>query len=160
MERDLDRSVPVHVDPEQAIRTFTSGPGVWLPEPAELVGPATWVISLHAGMLVRRAECTVGNVWSREGSVARRVRWTPIGTESDLLEAEQLLPGFEGSVRLTPGEDMHVALELEGHYDPPGGVLGVVLDAALMHGVARSTAKRFLQDIGEKLAASHRESVR
>ncbi len=53
-----------------------------------------------------------------------------------------LFPVFAGYLRL--GVDR---IELDGHYAPPGGTIGYVLDRALLRIAARGTGRWFLQKV-------------
>jgi hypothetical protein len=68
------------------------------------------------------------------------------------LESEALFPTFEGRLRLyrLPGGSNR--LELDGHYAPPGGVLGRAADAAAMYALAQATVQDFVERIASVLA--------
>lgn len=53
-----------------------------------------------------------------------------------------LFPVFAGHLRLRADR-----IELDGHYAPPGGTIGYVLDRALLRIAARGTARWFLQKV-------------
>jgi hypothetical protein len=53
-----------------------------------------------------------------------------------------LFPVFAGHLRLRADR-----IELDGHYAPPGGTIGYVLDRALLRIAARGTARWFLQRV-------------
>jgi hypothetical protein len=53
-----------------------------------------------------------------------------------------LFPVFAGYLRLRADR-----IELDGHYAPPGGTIGYVLDRALLRIAARGTARWFLQKV-------------
>jgi hypothetical protein len=58
-----------------------------------------------------------------------------------------LFPVFSGQLRIAADR-----IELQGGYAPPGGVLGSLLDAALLGVAARGTARWFLRRVAGALA--------
>jgi len=59
-----------------------------------------------------------------------------------------LFPVFAGHLRITADR-----IELDGHYAPPGGTIGYVLDRALLRIAARGSARWFLRKVVNGLAA-------
>jgi hypothetical protein len=65
-------------------------------------------------------------------------------------------PGFTGMVTLSAGEDYgETSLQLEGTYDPPGGVAGRAFDELIGRRVAHATLSALLSGAGEELRAAH-----
>jgi hypothetical protein len=60
-----------------------------------------------------------------------------------------LFPVFVGRLRLRAA-----LIELDGHYAPPGGPIGYLLDRALLHFAARATARWFVQKVISALGGS------
>lgn len=58
-----------------------------------------------------------------------------------------LFPAFTGELRIAT-----TGLVIEGAYQPPFGRIGLVMDAALLHLVARRTAQAFLTRVADRLA--------
>lgn len=69
-----------------------------------------------------------------------------IGWQSDSITP--LFPVFAGRLTIRPG-----GLFLDGDYAPPLGRLGLLIDARLLHFVARRTAQTFLARIAGRLEA-------
>ncbi len=59
-----------------------------------------------------------------------------------------LFPVFVGDLRIRSDR-----IELDGHYAPPGGTIGYVLDRALLRIAARGTARWFLRKVVSALEA-------
>jgi hypothetical protein len=65
-------------------------------------------------------------------------------------------PGFEGVVALSAGEDYgETTIQLDGHYEPPGGVAGRAFDGVLGQRIAHATLGALLNGVGEELRAAH-----
>jgi hypothetical protein len=69
-----------------------------------------------------------------------------IGWQSDSLTP--LFPVFAGRLTIRP-----TGLFLDGHYAPPLGRLGLLIDERLLHFIARRTAQAFLARIAGRLEA-------
>ena len=131
---------------------FASSPERWLPQPTRRVGPSRYALELHAGPAHHQVAVDVGAVWSRDGGRWRRLRWTPVTGESDVFDADRMLPGFSGELGLMTGasEDT-LDVVLVGHYRPPGGPIGAALDRVALRAVAHVTAGRLLADVRARL---------
>jgi hypothetical protein len=75
------------------------------------------------------------------------IRWTP-------TRLNRLLPTMEADLKVRSAERGSSELELEGHYRPPLGVVGLVIDRVVGRFVASATAKTFLDLIGDCLEKS------
>jgi len=65
-------------------------------------------------------------------------------------------PGFEGIVALSAGEDYsETTIQLDGRYDPPGGVAGRAFDGVVGRRIAHATLGALLSGVGEELRAAH-----
>lgn len=146
---------PIATDLPSADAVFTADPGAWLPEPARPRGPGCWTVELAAGPATRSVACRVGGVWRTRQGTWRSVRWQPEAEAQDLGPVPAGLPRFRGEIGLVDG-DGGPELVLRGSYRPPGGWLGTLLDTAGLRGVAATTGRRFLQDVGEKLGGGAR----
>lgn len=127
---------------------------------ALLEGPANWMPGMYEsatgkiteleadtafGRLARYARMKIDAAQVDEDEVVVPITWSS-------LESEALFPTFEGRLRLyrVPGGTSR--LELDGHYSPPGGVLGRAADAAAMYAVAQATVEDFVERIAGVLA--------
>lgn len=151
MPRELRAFLPTLGDPVGLIRTFTGDPGLWLPE-ARQIGPDRWTMSVRAGAWSRRVEAHVGAHWRAGRTNWRALSWDPVSEESDRWPIERLLPSLDGEIGLHV-TDTDATLMLDGRYRPPGGAVGVAIDRAALHLVARSTADRLLADVAARLSS-------
>ena len=71
-----------------------------------------------------------------------------------------MLPALDGELGIHVEESGRATLVLDARYLPPGGLLGVAVDAVALHRLARQTGQRFLEDVGVGLSrlASERSS--
>jgi hypothetical protein len=89
---------------------------------------------------VRKAALVdVGPVRSHDGGLALTVAWRS-------ATLAPLFPVFAGELRVTAD-----GLVLDGRYAPPFGRIGLLMDAVLLHFVARRTAQAFLARIAAGL---------
>jgi hypothetical protein len=65
-------------------------------------------------------------------------------------------PGFEGTITLRAGEDYdECELELDGRYEPPGGVVGKLFDDVVGRRIAHATLGSLLDGVRRELRAAH-----
>ncbi|MDX1620827.1 MAG: hypothetical protein R3320_07550 [Nitriliruptorales bacterium] len=152
MTRPLNVFLPVaEADPDATIARFLDDPGTWLPEPARRAGADHWRVALRGAGLTRDVEISIDDTWRSGAAVWRRIRWTPVAEEGDVLPLEKLLPGFQGDLGVVRhGEEL--SLVLAGGYEVPASFLGAAADAAGLNRVARKTGTQFLADIRSALA--------
>jgi hypothetical protein len=72
--------------------------------------------------------------------------WRPVGGES-------LFPSLEADVEVAALGVKRTQLSISARYRPPLGVVGQVIDRALLHRVAEATLKDFLDRAGEAISA-------
>jgi len=138
-----------------ATRRFADDPGAWLPPPADVYGPATWVVGLRAGPIHRNVAVSIGPVWQRGSTAWRALRWEPVEDGSEVLPLESLLPVFVGEIGIVRSDARQTAeLRLQGSYAPPGGIAGALADHAGLHRVAQHTADRLVEEVAQRLGAS------
>lgn len=128
---------------------FRASPGLWLPQ-SRPSGPDQWQVRLRVGGVSRLVRCLVGDPWTTRDGVQRRLRWTPLSEERDVLPVERLLPTLDGELFLV-GPTATPSLVLNGEVDVPFGVLGDAVDAVVLGRVANRTAAAFLKDVGHGL---------
>lgn len=127
---------------------------------ALLEGPANWMPGMHESATAKITELEADTPFGRLARYARmKVASTQIEKDEIVvplmwhsLEGEALFPTFEGRLRLYRTRDGSNRLELDGHYAPPGGVLGSAADAAAMYAVAQATIEDFVERIADVLA--------
>jgi hypothetical protein len=73
--------------------------------------------------------------------------WLEIGWRAAGLTP--LFPVFAGRLTWVGGQ-----LQLDGHYAPPGGTVGVVADRLLLNLAARGTGRRLLERISQEMTAT------
>jgi hypothetical protein len=142
LERVLDQP---YGELESALR---AGPEGWLPgvqrQGDELTAELAYV---QAGSRIsRRIEIDVGPVQRFAYGVTVHVRWKA-------ARHAELYPELDGHLRLERRRPSGCNLRLDARYAPPGGRLGAAADRALMHHVAESSVRDFLDRVAELLAS-------
>lgn len=99
------------------------------------VGPA--VGDHHLGVIV---QVRLGSPAARAGTCVMPIRW-----EADALSA--VYPVLDGDLELSPLGPDRCRLTLTATYRPPLHVVGKFLDAVLLHKVAESTVRSFLEQV-------------
>lgn len=66
-------------------------------------------------------------------------------------QAASLFPSMQAVLVAWPLSATETQLEIDGSYQPPFGVVGEVVDAAIGHAVAEAAVKRLLDDFIEQL---------
>ena len=80
-----------------------------------------------------------------------RIAWDPGSTRRGIPT-----PGFAGTLTLAAGEDYgETKLELDGSYDPPGGVAGRTFDQLVGRRIAHATLSALLGGVGDELRETH-----
>ena len=65
-------------------------------------------------------------------------------------------PGFLGALTLCAGETYAESmLELDGRYDPPGGIVGDLFDEVIGRRIAHASMSSLLDDVGRELHLEH-----
>jgi hypothetical protein len=127
-------------------------PSRWLPRPAEPRGDL-WVVDLCAdGALPgpvseHAAEVAVGAAEHSEEQLTRTVSWRS-------AQLPSLIPMLAADLEMAPLHGSGCRLALVGSYRPPLSVVGSVADRLHGHRVAEACARRFVLDVGDRLAAS------
>ena len=132
--------------------TFRGGPGAWLPG-ARHAGPGRWHVLLHAGGIERTVRCEVGDPWTTREGIQRRITWTPLPEDADVLPVERWLPAMDGELYLV-GAAATPSLALVGDVDVPFGRLGEAVDALVLGRVAQRTAATFLRQVARRLSSA------
>lgn len=144
----------VHVDGQRWVlaNSFANDPARWLPLPAVPSGEMAWRSTVHGGPVLQTVQVRLGYVRHLPDAFTRHLLWVPGDHRGSL--AGRILPTFEGQLRVQHWHPPGVDLVLAGHYRPPGGRAGNLLDAVAMHRVADTTVRRFLEDIAERLTVA------
>ena len=96
--------------------------------------------------VARSVEVTVGLVHRRGTSLVVPLSWEATGLRS-------MFPLLDGEVEVAPLDEQSSRLTFSGSYTPPWGQVGATLDRALLHRVATSTVRSFLNQIASNLMA-------
>lgn len=138
-------------DFEEVRAALVRRPRGWLEELASAAGAegsrllVQVGLEVHGRQLVRRARIEVGDPITTDRLASLPLRlW--------MEDHEHLFPTLEGSIDaawLGPG-CTHLALTAQ--YRPPFGVLGQVIDRALLHRVAEAVAQQFLEAVAVRLS--------
>ena len=126
---------------------LAEGPENWMPGMFE--SAAGEIAELEAetplGRLARYARFEVGLAHVSATEVVVPITWHS-------LEAKPLFPVMKGRLRLNRLPDGTNRLELEGHYEPPGGGLGRAADSAALYPVAAATVEDFVERVARVLS--------
>lgn len=108
------------------------------------VGPAGW-----PAVLGKTVEVHPGPVRAQGDGVLVAFSWEVKGGAS-------LFPRLDADLEVAPFGTNQTALALRGRYDPPVGPLGRRADQLLLHRLAESTIRAFLDSVCTSLGASSR----
>jgi hypothetical protein len=110
-------------------------------------------IRVHVGEVVveRHVDLTLKHARAYPGFEIMEIAWGPhdggpYPTFTGTLSVEQIGPTFS-------------RLDLDGHYDPPMGVAGAVIDAVVGHRFAIAGARSLLNDIKNGFEAAYKAGV-
>jgi len=156
-ESDTKKRTPCFIDdfidvecPFNALRARFSGDGQWLAPLATVatqegenfqmrIGPS-WA----AGIMTREVNVKIWPPRERGWALARSLTWTP-------NDWQFLFPLLEGDLELAPIGPDRCRISLAATYTPALGRFGVQVDRALLHHVAASTVRSFLNQIAAML---------
>ena len=96
------------------------------------------------GRAARRVLVTLGPPHERAQAVVVPLSWKSI-------DHPGLFPVLDGDIELSELDENRCRVALAASYVPPLGELGRQLDRALLHRVARSTARSFLAQVAAGL---------
>jgi hypothetical protein len=98
----------------------------------------------------REIDITVGVAHEAEAIALRPTR-TVIPIEWKAAERPGLFPLMKGQLEIYPLTATETQLDFSGEYDPPLGVVGEAVDAAVGHRIAEASVQRFVADVGAYL---------
>ncbi len=131
-----------------SLPVFRGDPAAWLPDLSRPGGPeGHWLVYLWGGQIGVLVDLTLGPAVAAGDAVRRSVRWDP-GPWLGM----RILPGFDGELAAELDADGRTVLRLDGRYRTPGGALGWLADAAVLHRLAARTARQLLADIADRVA--------
>ncbi len=105
------------------------------------VGPAGW-----PSLFSKTVDVRVAPLRARGDGLVLSFRWSSVG-------GAPLFPRLEGELELAPLGELQTELRVHGQYDPPAGFLGRGLDRILLHRVAESTIRAFLNGAGSSIGS-------
>jgi Rrf2 family protein len=130
--------------------------GSWLARHASAASAAGEAVHVRVGpggpaWLGKTVGVQLGTVRDVEGTLVIPLSWEATGPSA-------LFPRLEGELRVAPIDPDRSELSLAGHYRPPLGRAGLVLDEVLLVHVARATVRSFLRQVAWALeeTARHR----
>lgn len=127
-------------------RRLAADPSAWMARCADQAEEAGVDVVLRigpSGALAparRRVRVRVGQSRSRGDGMVIPIEW-------ETIRLRGLFPRLEGDLELAPLGEGRCRLTLSGHYSPPLGVVGAVIDRGVLHKVAESTARSFLTEL-------------
>ncbi len=139
----LAATLPVSSDPDAVAAMLDLGPDGWQELPA-VAGYRRFAVDLRlriggeaAGFTTfhKAAYVDVGSRRPAADGFVQEIGWRA-------ATAAPLFPVFSGDLRVEPE-----AMSISGLYAPPGGVIGLVADRALLHVAATGTARWLLQEL-------------
>lgn len=119
---------------------FRSDPEHWLPTDVRAAGPHRWRMDLHAGPVRHQAIVEIGPSGGIPDGVRRSIRWWAPNADHIPDHRAALFPSLAGHLTLRR-HGRGVTLAIAGDYDPPGGVVGAMLDVTAGRRVARATVR-------------------
>lgn len=78
---------------------------------------------------------------------------TRIHLEWEAAKMPRLFPLMHAELLIYPLTSTETQLDLEGKYEPPLGIIGSALDAAVGHTIAEASVHRFISDVAAYLRA-------
>jgi hypothetical protein len=96
--------------------------------------------------LAKKVEVELGDLMRFPSKTVLPMAWRPAGGES-------LFPSLEADIEVAALGPNRTQLSVSARYRPPLGVIGKVIDRALLHRVAEATLKDFLDRAGEAIRA-------
>lgn len=150
MARELTVAQPL--PPGDHAPAMRGDPESWLPDPRH-IGPGSWRITLRVAGVERSVRCEVGDPWTTREGIQRRITWTPLPEDADVLPFERWLPALEGELFLV-GATATPSLALVGEVEVPMGKVGEAVDALVLGRVAQRGAATFLSEVAARLASA------
>lgn len=146
----LELSVPF----EDVVSSMLTDPASWVPGLARDAEDRGERLLTEVGFEVdpsrridKEVEIEIGSPYTMPSKTLLPMAWKAKG-------AERAFPRLEADIEMAPLGPSRTQLSISARYRPPFGVIGRVLDKALLHRVAEATVKDFLDRTGERIAAT------
>ena len=145
---------PVSGDPAAVFDVFRGDPEHWLPSRARAAGPHRWRLDLHAGLVRHQAIVEIGPSGAIPDGSRRSLGWWAPNVDQMPDRHAGLFPSLTGHLTLRTHEAGRLALAITGDYEPPGGIIGAILDVTAGRRIARATVNRLAQELARGLASA------
>jgi len=132
---------------------LAEGPLAWLPEVELAPGAYTSELGIGNGesRISRRLLVRAGTAQPFAYGLIVPIEWRAV-------EHPERYPTLAGTLRLEPSGPARSRLRLDANYVPPAGRLGTAIDRAVLHRVAESSVKDFVEGVAARLARGARFS--
>jgi hypothetical protein len=139
---------------EEVAGALTRDPAEWVPglveradrHREELLAEVGVALGGHR-LMAKVVHVDLGEPRRGGESVALPIAWSATG-------ARGLFPVMDGEIGVAPLGTAGTLLSLDARYAPPFGALGAVADRALLHRVAETTIKDFLDGVADAIRAA------
>jgi hypothetical protein len=127
-------------------------PGTWVPGLLEAAEDRGHHLLAEVGLgserrrIDKKVEIELGAPHGTPSVRVLPISWRATG-------AQWLFPRLDGDIELAALGSARTQLSISARYQPPLGVVGRVLDRALLHRVAEATLRDFLEGVAEHLDA-------
>ncbi len=147
--------VELPLETAEVERVLLRSPEVWVPAIAQGANDRTDALLADVGFggdprVARQVAITFGKPVRVSSKVVLPLRWVATGSSG-------LFPSLEADLEVAPLGVDRTQLSISARYTAPLGVLGRMLDRAVLHRVAEATLKDFLDRVGSALLVEARE---
>lgn len=104
-----------------------------------------------AGLEIQKDIVISVNRTDESRSAALNTMVTQIDLEWEAAQSPRLFPLMKAELKIYALTNTETQLDLEGHYAPPLGPVGKVMDAMLGHRIAEASVHQFLRDVADYL---------
>jgi hypothetical protein len=148
--------------PFDAVETsLFDDPGTWIPgllEAAEdrghhLLAEVGLALGSHGRRVDKKVQIELGTPQGTPSVRVLPITWRATG-------AQWLFPRLDGDIELASLGSARTQLSINARYQPPLGVVGRVMDRALLHRVAEATLKDSIEGVAEHLDTQEPASPR
>lgn len=130
-------------------------PGAWVPgmlvaaedRGSRLLAEVGFDVEL--GRIDKEVEIAFGAPYRVPSKTLLPMTWRATG-------ATRLFPHLDADIEIAPLGSTRTQLSISARYRPPMGVVGRVLDRAVLHRIAEATIKDFLDRVGDRVRESSR----
>lgn len=137
---------------DQVERALLHSPRDWVPSVAADAEARGELLLAEVGFghsayrLGKKVEIELSESMRFPSKTVLPISWRPVGGES-------LFPSLEADIEVAQLGANRTQLSISARYRPPLGVVGRVVDRALLHRVAEATLKDFLDGVGRAIHA-------